>query len=635
MKQTAIFLLFFLFHGIVFGQLTKEQRIQDSVIGWDAAKKYDHNLKPQTTTVGKKREQYVNDIVGWVKASYTPVAGLGEYSRYVADLGFGVNFSTWNVSFDKRWLDEKGHFKPIPEEFVPFNITANRIYGAYEIAFISSPARQYMTLEYNGYTLHATEARRRKDASPTIDASLSDQLTWMNEWCTVYLTPDHKFPLKTVSKAELLDAAETGLSKIIEEKIVYAKEHWPASPQSQRESIDESRKEIDGIRKSIIVLRQRYSDDLNQPAVISTLQPTWQNFEANDWDIFRIPPGSTGYPVYKIDSVMIQQMKTATPLWIAVSFPYELKTDGNRLYEMFRSMTQHLDYTYIENYFFHPQEVAGKPYRPRQPELLTNTLENYKRKGQSALQAKVQSPQPLGVYFIDNISEDEIGSEPANWFFKGAGQHPFVASVDGLKGKWIKPGYGNSIYPLQLKTPLPQNFSLELDLATDPFTEPTGGALNLYLSTRSRRPDGTELGNVKGSTITIKIEAGDERELGGNNYRGILSVQVHDPSKINTENNVEGLFYTTPLRIFNSRKRSLHIKLELQNGKLRIYGDNQLIADSDQFLLRYDSPCVNCNVLRNAVIGLINFGNTTTDWTGHYPDKNVGCYISNIVLKKL
>ena len=43
-------------------QLTSEQRIEDSVIGWWSNNRFDR-LKPQTDPLGKKKEAHVNKIL--------------------------------------------------------------------------------------------------------------------------------------------------------------------------------------------------------------------------------------------------------------------------------------------------------------------------------------------------------------------------------------------------------------------------------------------------------------------------------------------------------------------------------------------------------------------------------------------
>lgn len=134
-KKILLSFLCQIFIVMSFAQLTAEQRIEDSVIGWWSNNKYDH-LKPQSAPVEKKKENHVNKMLEWMKKTYTPVAGLGTSSRYIDKGGYGVLCYVWNVSHDKQWTEPNGNFKPIPEENTPFWIAANRIFGSYTIPFL-------------------------------------------------------------------------------------------------------------------------------------------------------------------------------------------------------------------------------------------------------------------------------------------------------------------------------------------------------------------------------------------------------------------------------------------------------------------------------------------------------------------
>lgn len=71
MKQIIILLVTLLVTTTSHAQLTAEQRIQDSVIGWYKILRFDH-LKPQTTPSGKKKETDLNNIVDWMKKATRP-----------------------------------------------------------------------------------------------------------------------------------------------------------------------------------------------------------------------------------------------------------------------------------------------------------------------------------------------------------------------------------------------------------------------------------------------------------------------------------------------------------------------------------------------------------------------------------
>lgn len=56
MKKNIVLIIFSLLTVPAFSQLTAEQRIQDSVIGWWNDNYWDRNWKPQTDPVGKRKK---------------------------------------------------------------------------------------------------------------------------------------------------------------------------------------------------------------------------------------------------------------------------------------------------------------------------------------------------------------------------------------------------------------------------------------------------------------------------------------------------------------------------------------------------------------------------------------------------
>lgn len=67
MKQIVLITVLIFFFRISFAQLTAEQRIQDSVIGWWNNNYWDRNWKPQTDPVGKKKEAHLKNMIEWMK----------------------------------------------------------------------------------------------------------------------------------------------------------------------------------------------------------------------------------------------------------------------------------------------------------------------------------------------------------------------------------------------------------------------------------------------------------------------------------------------------------------------------------------------------------------------------------------
>ena len=144
-----------------------------------------------------------------MKKSYTPVGGLGTFTRYVNKNNCSVLFMVWDVSFKKEWLDAKGHFKPIDEQNTKFRISANTIPGGYGIPFINTATQYLFTWPPNGYSIKNNPAQ---ETSLSNNSNTGKFLTRVNELSTVYLAPGNKLPFVPVTKGELLQLAEDRLT---------------------------------------------------------------------------------------------------------------------------------------------------------------------------------------------------------------------------------------------------------------------------------------------------------------------------------------------------------------------------------------------------------------------------------------
>lgn len=631
MKNTSIFskLLAFIITAALLAntcaaQRTNDQDIQDSVIGWWGNNKYDH-LPPQTDAAGKRKEAIVNDMVKWMKTSYTPVGGLGTSSRYIGNKGYGVNFLVWNVSHDKRWTDPDGKFRPIPEENTKFYITANQLYGAFPIYFLNTGDDYYFTIQPDGYADNTQFQNMRKGADARISPNCYKYITWVNDWCVVYLTPNNKLPWVPVSRGELLDKAEAGLQKMIDDKKKEAATNWPANTKAQDEAVDYYIKnDIAQYRKNIQALRQKYSSSLAAPAVITDMQATMYSFKT-DPDIFTPMINSEqlkhNYPVYKIDAATNARLGDVTPAWVAVAFPFENKERGNQLFEMYTALSQNINYDYIYNYFYQPEKVKGIAYTASNPAGLAARLDAYRNTTANTqkLMGKKQPNMPAGALLFDDFSAEEPGSRPAGWYYNTTGNANLVSSVDGETGHWLKLGYANTVTPTTLKA-LPENFIIEFDLATGAFTGNWGASLRLSLSGKNKGSDGVDYT----SGIEFNITAGLQSSLDANyNYRGDMRVTLlNSPSKM--EYNDRGGYFTYAQPEWTSAKRKVHIKLEKKGADLLLYLNGKQVGSSATFKTMYGKDCGDCSINPAIRYTKLTIQSLTQDAA------NVGCYISNI-----
>ncbi|OIN57876.1 hypothetical protein [Arsenicibacter rosenii] len=627
MKKLVFLATAFLLPVLTRAQLTREQRLETTVIGWDPANYYDRNYKPKTSPVDKQREGYVNKFAEWVKKSYTPVAGLGEYQRYVREYNYHVLFSVWDV--DYNYLNAQKNFKPIGETGFPrFNVGANLLAGTSDIAFMSSPEAWYFTMESKGFAPFGRQDAM-KDRNPDIDPNVSRYLTWYNEnTCAVYLTPGNKLPLIPVTKGEFLDRALASMDGVLEKIRKDETERWRDRPENVPSVMKLKTEEVDKIRANIRSLQDKYRSRLNEPARVTNAQFDWRQITTGSWDVFTNAPNSSYYPVYKIGAETITKMRGAEPVWIAAIFPYHTKNDGNKNYEMYAAMTRNINYEYIYNYFFAPDQVKGKSYSPANEAELKARLEAYgKRNAYTGSAPPTPANLPANVHFQETFSKDAVGSEPADWYYYRTGSTPFaVTNLPGTSGNWLKMGVGRSIKPMYLKAPLPKNFTLEYDVATDNgFSGRTGGAVELMITSRPLSANNSETKSnlLKDASITVRVEAGNEAD-DASNYRGLLRVKISNTPEVNEENFVKGITAEYPLKAFTNRKTSVHISVQVKDGAVSVLVNNNVVIKPSDFKMTYGGACKLCGVDPAQSFSNLLWNNVTND------SKAVGVYIGNV-----
>jgi len=615
----------------LFAQLSSEQRIQDSVIGWWDNNQYDKYIKPGTDPVQKKRVDITNQFAAWMKKSYTPVAGIGTVTRINNKTSFGVKFLVWNVSHDKMWTDANGHFKPISEENTPFGMWCNTIPGSYPVPFLNNSGDYYFTWPTDGYgstgkDLKELDLKKYPGISKYISRSCESQI--------VLLAPNNRLPIVEVTKGEYLNNALAGIDMALQKKkeeILDQNRGDDKSTVDRRESFYAyQEKEFDRYKNGIKKWLNLYKDRLNEPALVRHLQPTINSDFYGDIDPFQKDITGSVFPVFKIPKDIMDKCKTEQPQWIAVWFYHQTKEKGNQLYELYRSMTENINYDYIYNYFFNPQKVKGIAYTAANEPELKARLDDYRKKNVATI-SPVSKPfaQQGNAYFFEDFSSNNEGSEPANWFFKRYGKHPLVTTIKNQNGKWLQLGYNVPVSPSFLKKPMPENFTIEYDLATDGnFKGRTGGAARLILNTRNQTADGTEVLGGEGTRLAIEIAAGNEADYDNNNYRGILTAKINSTPSTNKQNNSEGISYEYPLREFTNTKTNIHVTVKVKSGIVAVFINNKQVAVSNDFKMSYGGNCISCGLPTGIKFNFISWENSTND------ADNVKVYMGNVKISK-
>jgi hypothetical protein len=613
MKQLFLTTACIFFYSISFAQLTAEQRIQDSVIGWWSDNYWGRNWKTQTDPVGKKKEASLNHIVEWMKKSYTPVGGLGTVTRYLENGGYGVKFMVWNVSHKKEWTDAKGNFRPIAEENTKFYISVNKLFGAYPATFVNKPDLFVFTWQLDGYGRPGDISD--KDKRPAgIHPNAAKYITVRNEMQSIILAPDNKLPITPVTKGEFMQLADEALAN----KFAAAN--------------DFDKKAIKRIRKSIAQLKEKYKNSLQDAALLRNMQPTMYDFDYSDpFELSEYDKKlKRYYPLYKLTAPALEKIKAAEPQWITVSLPFETLESGNQLHELYTAVTENINYDYIYNYFYNPEKIKNTVYKPANAEQLNARVAAYRNKyraGGNTVAANTTLPP--GVHFMDNFSTGIIGKEPANWFFNSYSKRCYVTSIKGEEGNWVELGYNTALSPTLLKKPLPQNFTLEFDVVTDGgYTSRTGGAVRLILNSRKTTAEGTEVNGGNGTRVEVNITSGNEADYDNNNYRGEVRTKINTAPSENNQNYSEGIYDVKPLREFTNKQTKVHVAVKVKNNNLGIFINNKELTSSSGFKLQYDGACKVCGLPAGTVFNSIFFTNTTNN------ADEVKVYISNIKISK-
>lgn len=632
-----IIFLSFILPSSVFAQLTPEQRIQDSVIGWWNKLSIPKPKPPSNgRTLTIKKQELLANFIKWMQQSYTPVGGIGTYQfksysskePSFAPAAYGVDFRVWNVSFNPPWVEANGDFKPVSEEYTRYDIIANGIPGSYAIPFINTANQYLFTWPPDGYNIKNNPA---KGTSLSGNSNTGKFLTTVNELNTVFLARGNKLPFIPVTKGELLQLAEDALGRQLQAEKEAVENKWPGNIKAQEDAFEYRKQNIEKYRIKIQQLKEKHRNTLNEPAVIRTMQPTIYSFEItpDPFVISRSEETSKQYfPVYKIAPAVLEKCKTDQPQWIAVSFPYKTKEDGNQEYEMYRSLTEHFNYQYVQDYFFNPEKTKGIVYKPVNEELLNATLNNYRKKRNSKSNPPVTA-LPANIYFMDDFTGNTDGSKPAGWFFSTSGKHSIVTTVKKEPGKWVQLGYNNPLSASGIKKPLPENFTLEYDLLTDgEFSSVTGGAVSLILTTRPSNTNGSENIYNNGTKVKINIESGNEVGYDNNNYRGALNVNINSTPSVNKQNFSEGILYSCPLREFTDKKTSVHVAVKVKGTVLTVFINNKQVAVSTDFKMTYGGACISCGLPPGTRFNAVFWENTTKD------AENVKVYLSNIKITK-
>jgi len=579
MKTLSTIALLLFFYTAA-AQKTDNQIIADSSFGWMKIYNFKGAKAPRQLgdrTFSIAQLSICDSFANWMQASYLPKGTIGDVRKVImpqiglynkhqqfSPQGYGATAYTWSLEM------KSGKPTPIQETEIPWGITANEVPGI-SMENLCTNGDYYFFMEeinpfddnvpkevidrYNIKTLpqfagfntsHSTASRYDRNAG-FVEA--------------VLLCKDNILPFIPVTVGDLLAKAEKMIAAEHEYKLKDIRE----KNKDNQKSIDYfSEYENSNYQKAQATMAQhkeKYKNSLNQSAAIPS---KFQYIDfANGYDIFtrakieeRTTAGKT-FPVYKFAPGTIEQARQDKPLWIRVTWNWQLSDERTR--HMHESIINNFNFQYLYDFFFNPGKVKGQPYTPlRSPYAKDAAVVTEKS------DAAKNAAQDNTIHFFEDFSGNAAGQKPAGWFSStnNQGSYSKVVTLPGEAGKWLEVKGQNGLIPNNLKKPLPQNFEFSFDIAVPKDFTWGAKAFQLYLGT-----EGTYKEN--GQSLLLRLKPGFGGRPGETTVNGIFGAGYFAGTKSYFE--VPG---------FSNNKDINHIKIAIkkQGEAFEYFIDGSLIT---------------------------------------------------------
>ncbi len=239
--------------------------------------------------------------------------------------------------------------------------------------------------------------------------------------------------------------------------------------------------------------------------------------------------------------------------WWAANNPVE-----KHLHE---SIINNFNFDYVYNFFFSPEKVKGQPYKPLRSPLYKEAVVVTE-----ASDVNKKSKADLSTFFFEDFSTSGIGTKPIGWNSKlnSEGKSCIIATLEGLSGKWVEIKGNEALIPIQLKKPLPQNFTLSYDLiALQNFT--WGGKGLAFQLSKETSPGNSE------SFINLRLRPGSD----GSNGEAVIETKFTSPPGYLTGTKWE----VAPGFSNNKKYNRITVTIKKIDETLQIFIDKNKIAD--------------------------------------------------------
>jgi len=553
----------------VSAQQIPRQSIQDSLIGWIKVYKFTGPRAP--LTVDAKRYSPVqlsimDSLANWIQASYTPKGALGDVLRKVStkmglynqdDASLPQSYGAEARTYFQLKYDANHKIVPYTSDHWTWSVRANEVFGEPLLA-LNTPTQYYFLLPNS--SAQATPETQQYDLSH--HPALTPFITYYNDQSKsstvnatyVVLSKDNKFPFVKISKAEYLDKLAGAVERKHDKEKEEAVRGWPegkARTAALKDADDRYQKRVSLLGTN----REKYAARLQETAEVFELQPDvlLENYK----DVFE---GSGGpgarYAVYKVDPAMAELAKTDQPQWILIWWNGDLLDPVEK--HQIESIVNNFDFQYVYDFFFAPEKVKGRSYRPlHSPDARPVVVVK------EASEAARASASDAKVYLFEDFSTSAVGNAPNGWTVgRTAGT---VAILDGLPGNWVVMAGEARLTPKLLKTPLPQNFTLTYELvASENFT---WGAKGLTLQLANERSPGNP-----DAFLSLKLRPGFDGK------DGEATIETRFPAGYSTGTK------WVPAAGFSNTKQTNHVTVSIQKAgeTIRVFLGSNKIADFDK-----------------------------------------------------
>ncbi|MCD8539459.1 MAG: hypothetical protein LRY55_06590 [Leadbetterella sp.] len=630
MKKTITIVCLLLISISSYAQRSRDARLEDSLFTWKGIPQLKSAAYARAFTPAQLKHPGL--FAEWLRKSYLPVGAL-DFSYAVAEpdrkdevtpYGTGINAAMWRAVWDNAGT--KVIREPHSEN--PVWMLTNHIIDAQPVRMLTVPGRSvFMRRSPDIEKAFSGSSERRNrfvrqlqlEKHPQTGKYLIQYYGCDGDGCqprvAVYLAPGNRLPIRQLTRGEVLELIEEAIPSeitVARNKLKSTFGHRPQSLEEEYRRFDET--VLPRWKAHLGKLKEKYGNSLHLPAEMRDGNGIEMIQIFNGDDIFAeesLVKKQNTYGIYTYEDGVLEKSKQDQPLWICISWlPADIQYSPYAR-EIHRSMITHFNFDYVYDYFFRPQSVQQKPYSILNEEEQKAHLASYPKKKEPA------EKRSGGLYFSEDFSGDLPGEKPRAWYMPGAGVPAVVATPPGETGNWVKLGQYD-LMPAEMKQALPENFTMEFDVATDEnFTENTGGAFLLKIHNKILTPNGDYKNAPKPVSIDLDAKAGNVKF--SQNPTGYIRLKA-TYTGMNS-----ALRYADVLQnsnLFSNQKNKVHFTVTRQGNKVQGFIDGREIIALD----KYGKAIPGFNELPDGVrFTSFSFENITGS-----SSKHLGIYITNI-----